>query len=77
MQVFGVKDAFPNGGPNELYTGADAAPATAGANLLVTPKIRLAMTVYSGVWEIFLLFPFFKWSIMKPKSYKKYQGGRR
>lgn len=77
MQVFGVQDAFPYGGPVGLYAGADGSPATAGANLLVTPKIRLAMTIYAGSWEILLLCPFLKWSLLKPKNFKKYQTRKR
>jgi hypothetical protein len=77
MQVFGVQDALPYGGPFRLYADADASPATAGANLLVTPKIRLAMAIYAGSWEIFLLCPFFKWSLLKPKNFKRYQTRKR
>jgi hypothetical protein len=60
-----------------LYAGADASPPTSGANLLVTPKIRLAMIIYAGSWEIFLLCPFFKWSLLRPKNFKKYQTRKR
>ena len=72
LQVFGTQHALPYGGPYYLFAGADAEPATAGANLLVAPAIKLALTTLAVSCEVLFTCPFFTWSLYKPRSYARY-----
>lgn len=76
LQIFGVENAFPVDAAY-LYAGADASPATAGANLLVAPKVKLIQTMLGGMLEIILLNPFLPWSIYQKKNFSKYFDGHR
>ena len=78
LQLFGVENAFADDHAVWLFTGADAAPATAGANLLAGPKLKFAGLLLSCILEYIFMIPISPWFVGLPsKSYVKEFRGRK